>query len=62
VRETHDPIEQVRVRLLKGGAAEDELKKIDREVRESVNAAADFALADPEPDADELDTDVVIAT
>jgi pyruvate dehydrogenase E1 component alpha subunit len=61
VRETHDPIEQVRVRLLKGGAAEDELKKIDRDVRESVNAAADFALADPEPDADELYTDVVIA-
>jgi pyruvate dehydrogenase E1 component alpha subunit len=59
VRETHDPIEQVRVRLLKGGAAEQELKKIDREVRERVNAATDFALADPEPDADELYTDVV---
>jgi pyruvate dehydrogenase E1 component alpha subunit len=61
VRETHDPIEQVRVRLLKGGLAEDELKKIDREVRDTINAAADFALADPEPDADELMTDVLVA-
>jgi pyruvate dehydrogenase E1 component alpha subunit len=61
VRETHDPIEQVRLRLLKGGLAEDELKRIDREVRDVVNAAADFALADPEPDADELSTDVLVA-
>jgi pyruvate dehydrogenase E1 component alpha subunit len=59
IRETHDPIEQVRVRLLKGGAPEEELKKIDGEVRESVNAATEFALADPEPDADELYADVV---
>jgi pyruvate dehydrogenase E1 component alpha subunit len=61
VRETHDPIEQVRVRLLKGGVAEAELKKIDREVRDVINAAADFALADPEPAADELLTDVLVA-
>ncbi len=61
VRETHDPIEQVRGRLLESGVPEDDLKKIDREVREQVTAAADFALADPEPDADELYTDVVIA-
>ncbi len=61
VRETHDPIEQVRNRLLASGVAEDALKAVDREVREQVAAAADFALADPEPAADELYTDVVIA-
>jgi pyruvate dehydrogenase E1 component alpha subunit len=60
MRETQDPIEQVRVRLLKGGLAEDDLKKIDRETRDRVTAAADFALADPEPDARELHTDVLI--
>jgi pyruvate dehydrogenase E1 component alpha subunit len=60
VRETHDPIEQVRARLLQGGLGEDELKTIDREVRDEVNAAADFALADPEPDAAELYTDVLV--
>jgi pyruvate dehydrogenase E1 component alpha subunit len=62
VRETHDPIEQVRQRLLKGGTSEDELKRIDKEVRDVVAAASDFALSDPEPAADELYTDVVVAS
>ena len=60
VRETHDPIEQVRQRLLKDGLDEDPIKAIDREVRDAVNAAADFALSDPEPAADELCTDVLV--
>jgi pyruvate dehydrogenase E1 component alpha subunit len=60
MRETHDPIEQVRQRLLQGGIGEDELKGIDRQVRESVNAAADFALADAEPAPEELTTDVLV--
>jgi pyruvate dehydrogenase E1 component alpha subunit len=53
-----DPIEQVRNRLLAAKMSEDELKKIDAEVREIVNAAADFAQHDPEPDPSELYTDV----
>lgn len=61
VREEHDPIEQVRARLLSsGGATEDDLKKIDATVRKIVSEAADFATNDPEPDASELWTDVVI--
>jgi pyruvate dehydrogenase E1 component alpha subunit len=59
VRDLHDPIEQVRQRLIKDGTAEDELKQIDREMRETVNAASDFALSGPEPAADELHTDVL---
>ncbi len=61
VRETHDPIEQVRNRLLGDGFPEEDLKKIDREVREKVNAAAEFAIADPEPEPSELWTDVIVA-
>ena len=38
--------------------SEQELKAIDAEVREIVNAAADFAQHDPEPDAAELWTDI----
>ena len=57
MRDTHDPIEQVRARLVRresGGRVE-----VGRpEVREEVNAAAEFALADPEPDPSELTTDV----
>jgi len=60
MRTEHDPIEQVRARLLeKKWATEDELKAIDAEIRDRMNAAADFASADPEPDVSELYTDVL---
>jgi pyruvate dehydrogenase E1 component alpha subunit len=59
VRTEHDPIEQVRKRLMdKKWAGEDELKKIDASVRAVVNEAAEFATHDAEPDASELYTDV----
>jgi pyruvate dehydrogenase E1 component alpha subunit len=58
VRHDKDPIEQVRNRLLGAGVSEQELKAIDADVREIVNAAADFAQHDPEPDPTELYTDV----
>ena len=58
VRHDSDPIEQVRNRLLAAKMSEDELKKIDADVREIVNAAADFAQHDPEPEPSELYTDV----
>ena len=58
VRHDQDPIEQVRNRLLAAKMSEDELKAIDAQVREVVNAAADFAQHDPEPDPSELYTDV----
>ncbi|GAB4067426.1 pyruvate dehydrogenase (acetyl-transferring) E1 component subunit alpha [Ancylobacter sonchi] len=60
MRTEHDPIEQVRARLLdKGWASEDDLKAIDAEIREVMNAAADFASHDPEPDPSELYTDIL---
>jgi pyruvate dehydrogenase E1 component alpha subunit len=59
VRTEHDPIEQVRARLLKSKwASEDELKKIDGGVRDIINEASEFATNDPEPDPSELWTDV----
>jgi pyruvate dehydrogenase E1 component alpha subunit len=59
VRTEHDPIEQVRSRLLATKrASEDDLKKIDADIRKIVNDAADFATHDPEPDPAELWTDV----
>ncbi len=59
MRTEHDPIEQVRKRLLdKKWAGEDELKKIDASVRGLVNEAAEFATHDAEPDPAELYTDV----
>jgi len=59
VRTEHDPIEQVRKRLLdKKWASEDDLKKIDAAVRAVINEASEFATHDPEPDPSELYTDV----
>ena len=61
VREERDPIERVRLRLIeRKWASEDDLKKIDAEVREIILAAAEFAQKDPEPDPSELWTDVVL--
>jgi pyruvate dehydrogenase E1 component alpha subunit len=60
MREEHDPIEQVRRRLLGDWKmSEDDLKVIDGKVRELVNEAADFASSDPEPDVSELWTDIL---
>lgn len=58
VRHDSDPIEQVRQRLLDLKVSEQDLKSVDAEVREIVNAAADFAQHAPEPDASELYTDI----
>ncbi len=59
VRTHHDPIDMARARILdKKFAKEDELKKIDGEVRDLINQAAEFATHDPEPAASELYTDV----
>ncbi|MGY5811529.1 pyruvate dehydrogenase (acetyl-transferring) E1 component subunit alpha [Rhizobium sp. LEGMi198b] len=61
MRSEHDPIEQVRARLLeKGWASEDDLKAIDKDVRDIVADSADFAQNDPEPDASELYTDILL--
>jgi len=61
VREERDPIERSRVRIMENRmASEDDLKAIDRQIREIVNASAEFAQSDPEPDVSELYTDVLV--
>ncbi|MCC0027926.1 MAG: pyruvate dehydrogenase (acetyl-transferring) E1 component subunit alpha [Zhengella sp.] len=61
MRTEQDPIEQVKARLLeKEWAREDELKKIDKEVRDIVADSAEFAQNDPEPDTSELYTDILL--
>ena len=61
MRSEQDPIEQVKARLLENGwASEDQLKAIDKDVRDIVADSADFAQADPEPDVSELYTDILL--
>jgi pyruvate dehydrogenase E1 component alpha subunit len=60
-REKQDPIERLRKLMLDEGLSdEDALKQIDKEIRGIVNEAAQFAQDSPEPDADELWTDVYV--
>ena len=59
MRAEHDPIEQVKARILeKRYGTEDSLKQMEAEVRAIVTEAADFATNDAEPDAAELWTDI----
>ena len=61
MREEHDPIEQVRARLIRNKqATEDDLKAIDAKVRAVVADSAEFASHDPEPDVSELWTDITL--
>ena len=61
MREERDPIDALRRMMLdEGHATEDGIKDIDKEIRNIVNEAANFAQASPEPDPAELHTDVYV--
>ena len=61
IRTHHDPIEGLKGQIIEQGhATEDDLKKIDNEIKAIVKEAADFSLESPEPDPGELWTDVLI--
>jgi pyruvate dehydrogenase E1 component alpha subunit len=59
-RESRDPIDHAKRDLEAFGVAEEELKAIDKEIKEIVVEAAKFAEDAPEPDAAELHTDVLV--
>lgn len=61
MRAEHDPIEQVKQRLIDNKwADEEDLKALDKDVRSIVTDAAEFAQSDPEPDVSELFTDITL--
>jgi pyruvate dehydrogenase E1 component alpha subunit len=59
-REHHDPIDHAAKALEAMGVKEEELKAIDKEIKEIVIEAAKFAEETPEPDAAELFTNVLV--
>jgi pyruvate dehydrogenase E1 component alpha subunit len=60
IREKRDPIDTFGQRLIaRGILREDELKAIDKDVREVVNRAAEFATDSAEPAPEELYTDIL---
>jgi len=59
MRQEHDPIDQAKNRMLEAAIADEvKLKEIDKEIKDIVTAAAEFAQDSPEPDPSELWTDV----
>jgi pyruvate dehydrogenase E1 component alpha subunit len=62
VRAESDPIDHLRETILaKNFADEAALKEIDREIKNIVGDAAEFAQNSPEPDENELFTDILVA-
>ena len=59
-REHRDPIDHAAADLQKLGVKEEELKAIDKQIKDIVVEAAKFAEDAPEPDAAELYTDVLV--
>jgi len=60
IRTNSDPIKKCESYIVSGKhASEDELKEIDKEIKQVVKEAADFSLESPEPDPKELFTDIL---
>jgi len=62
MRDHHDAIEAAKQDLLHRGVTEDQLKAVDKRIRQIVAESADFAESSPEPAAFELYTDVLVGT
>src|SRR5512147_824380 len=60
-RKEHDPIDTLRTYMGQNGLGDEaSFKNIDREIKDIINQAAEFAQSSPEPDPSELWTDVLI--
>jgi pyruvate dehydrogenase E1 component alpha subunit len=61
MRKGHDPIDHLGALIVESGVAtQEELKEIDREIRAKVAESADFATSAPEPEPEELWTDILV--
>ena len=60
IKDKKDPIENFQKYLLNQGIDEDEFKKIDKDIKEIVSEAADFALESSEPDLTDLYEDIYL--
>ncbi len=60
VKKTSDPIEHLKQILLDRNLGAEELKEIDKKVKDEVKRAVEFAENSPEPSTDELYTDILI--
>lgn len=62
MKSDRDPIVAVKALMEEAGVKEDDIKSIDKEIKEIVNEAAQFSQDSPEPHEDELWTDILKET
>ena len=63
MKQDRDPIASVKNKMLdEYGISEEEIKLIDKEIKDIVNESAEFAQTSPEPDVSDLWTDVLVET
>lgn len=61
MKQNRDPIQHVKTMLLDGGyATEEDIKAMDKDIKEIVNTSAKFAQESPEPDESQLWTDILL--
>jgi pyruvate dehydrogenase E1 component alpha subunit len=61
MKERRDPIAHLKAKMLEEmDVPEDEIKEIEKEIKDIVNEAAEFSQSSPEPDPSELWTDILV--
>jgi pyruvate dehydrogenase E1 component alpha subunit len=60
MRQEHDPIDNVKEKLIEFGVSDDDLKVMDKAIRSKISESVEFAKDSKEPDPAELYTDVLI--
>ncbi len=60
MKTNHDPIENLKKIMFDAGITEDDLKPLEKQVKDIVSEAAQFSQESPEPDPHELWTDVLV--
>lgn len=61
VKDDHDAISMLKQRILDEGTyKEEDIKKIDKEIKSTVNEAAEYAQQNPEPEPEALWTDILL--
>jgi pyruvate dehydrogenase E1 component alpha subunit len=60
MRKERDPIDNIKEKLIKLNVSDEELKLMDKTIRDKVASAVEFAKQSEEPDPKELYTDVLI--
>jgi len=60
MKQNHDPIERLKKYLEESGVSEEQIKSLDKTVKNEVDEAVEFSKSSPLPDVNELYTDILL--